>query len=230
LEENVMKVKMLVLVVAMTLVAATAQSALWSTPLDNPSFESVENGGTPGGWGYIIDDWYENESPDMFSNFYEKGGPSGIGLVGDGDIWVGTETGGMFYQPIGTYDGDETINITLLMGNRWGNSFVTGGISLYAGGLESGAADGVDLSSISGVVQLATTTITIGDGTLVSTDVYEVSVDLSTGLGITPGELLWLEIGSVEGKDYFDHVRVTPEPATMILLGLGGLCLRRRKR
>ena len=228
-----MKVKLLALAVAMMLVAATAQSALWDPAVLNPSFESVENGGTPGGWGYIIDDWYENEqwpdgTPDTFRNFYEQG--TGIGLVGDGDIWVGTETGGMYYQPIGTYDGDETINITLLLGSRWGTSFITGGISLYAGGLEIGAADGTDLSDIAGVAQLDTTTVTTADGTLVSTDVYEVSVNLSTGTGSTPGDLLWLEIGSVEGKDYFDHVRVTPEPATLILLGLGGLCLRRRKR
>ena len=37
----------------------------------------------------------------------------------------------------------------------------------------------------------------------------------------------WQETGSGSG---YDNVVVTPEPATMLLLGLGGLVLRRRKR
>jgi hypothetical protein len=198
-------------VIAILLLPMAVPAGLWDPAILNPSFESVENGGTVGGWGYIIDDWYENEAGSMYSNFYEQA--SGIGLVGDGILWAGTETGGMYYQPIGNYDGEETITVTLLIGSRWGTSFGTGRISLYAGGLEADAGDGTDLSSISGVVQLDTTTVTTADGTLVSTNVYEVSVELLTGTSATAGDLLWLEFGSVSGKDYFDNITIEEEEA-----------------
>lgn len=220
--------KKLMLVAALLAMAGTASASLWSTPIDNPSFESVEDGGEAGGWGYIIDDWFESETPNEWANFYENG-PS-IGLVGDGELWAGTETGGKYYQAIGEYDGDETISVTMLIGARWGTSFVTGGVSIYAGGLEADAADAVDLATIAGVSLLDTTTVAIADGTLVSTDVYEVTVNLATGAGATAGDLLWLEISSIEGKNYYDNVRVVPEPITICMLGLGGLGLLRRKR
>jgi hypothetical protein len=204
--ETEMKKILLLCVTAMLLLPMAVQAGLWDPALLNPSFESVENGGTAENWGYIIDDWYENEASSMYSNFYEQA--SGIGLTGDGLLWAGAENGGMFYQPIGNYDGEETITVTLLIGSRWGDSFVTGEISLYAGGLEADAGDGVDLSTITGVVQLDTTTVTTADGTLVSTNVYEVSVELSTGTSATAGDLLWLEFGSVLGKDYFDNLQV----------------------
>ena len=220
-----MNARMLIVVLVAAMVGS-ASAGLWT--VDNPSFESVEDGGTPGGWGYIIDDWYESETPDMWANFYEQA--SGIGLAGDGIIWVGTETGGKFYQVIGLYGGEETVNVTMLIGNRWGTSFKTGSISLFVGGDEADAADAVDLVTIAGVALADTINVTTADGTLVSTDVYEVSVNLSTGTGATIGDLVWLEIGSVDGKDYFDHVRAIPEPASLCLLGLGGLAMIRRKR
>ncbi len=220
-----MNARMLIVVLVAAMVGS-ASAGLWT--VDNPSFESVEDGGTPGGWGYIIDDWYESETPTQWANFYEQG-PS-IGLAGDGIIWAGTETGGKYYQVIGLYGGEETVNVTMLIGSRWGTSFVTGSISLFVGGDEADAADAVDLVTIAGVALADTINVTTADGTLVSTDVYEVSVDLSTGTGATIGDLVWLEIGSVEGKDYFDHVRAIPEPASLCLLGLGGLAMIRRKR
>jgi hypothetical protein len=178
----------------------TTQATLLDPPLLNPSFESVENGGTPGDWGYSIDNW--NENPNTNAVFYEKA--AGIGLTGDGLLWAGCETGGELYQPIGAYSGDETFIITLLIGDRNGNSFGTGKVSLYAGA--GTGADGTDLASFATL--LSTADITKAKGTLVSTNVYEVQVALSTGTTATMDAPLWLEISSVSGKDYFDHVRI----------------------
>ena len=187
-------------------IASSAMAGLWEPALLNPSFESVENGGAAGGWGYVIDDWYESETPTDMANFYENG-PS-IGLEGDGDLWAGTETGGLYYQAVGTYSPNETYIITLLIGARNGTSFNTGSISIYAGGDEEDAADAVDLKTIEGVVLIDSIEITTDDGTSVGTDVYEVTVELSTGSAGTLGELLWLEFGSVTGKDYFDNLQI----------------------
>ncbi len=223
----VMKMRILVSVFVVFAISGMAQADLWGTPVTDGSFESVENG-TPhdqiGNWGYDMDAWFENENPNANANFWEKG--SAIGLVGDGDIWAGTETGGAYYQAVGTVDDGATYAVSSLIGSRWGTSFLTGSFSLYAGGVETDGADVVDLSSFATLLDSAN--VTVADGTLVSTDVYAVSVNLSTGTGHA-GELLWLEVRSVEGKDYFDAVSITPEPATLILLGLGGFLIRKRR-
>jgi len=108
--------------VALFIGVAVTMAGLDATPILNASFESVEDGGAAGGWGYIIDDWYENETPSYWSCFYEKA--AGIGLVGDGLIWVGNESNGRFYQDIGTVDNDTSYEITALIGARWGTSFM----------------------------------------------------------------------------------------------------------
>ncbi len=219
------------IIAAVVLISVSAQAGLWVTPIDNPSFEFVQGGTQPTtGWGYEIDDWYENEQgtdgvADIYKNFWESG--SDIGLAGDGALWAGTETGGAFYQPVGTVDGSATYSVSLLIGARWGTSFDVGAVSLYGGGTAGDAADGVDVSSFA--AQLATVNITVDDGIQVADNVYAVTVDLTTAGG-NAGDLLWLDLRSISGKDYFDNVTITPEPATMALLGLGGLGLLRKRR
>ena len=201
-----MKIRIMLVALVAFAISGMAQAGLWDPAISDPSFESVE-GGTPhgdlGGWGYNMDDWFENENPNSVANFWEKG--SAIGLVGDGDIWAGAETGGAFYQAIGTVDDGATYTVTAWIGARWGTSFGTGSFSLYAGGAEADGADAVLLDSFA--TELDSVEVTVTDGTEVSTDVYEVSVELSTGSGHS-GELLWLEVKSVSGKDYFDNISI----------------------
>ena len=185
---------------------AVTRAGLDATPLLNASFESVEDGGTPGGWGYIIDDWYENERGSYFSCFYEQG--SGIGLVGDGDIWVGNQTGGRFYQDVGTVDDGVAYEITALIGSRWGTSFQDGVFNLYASTADAGtnALDGVELSSFATL--LSTINVTTNSGVATGApNVFTVTVNLSTATG-HDGEVLWLEFGSASGKDYFDNISI----------------------
>ncbi len=190
---------------------AVSMAGLDATPILNASFESVENGGTPKDWGYIIDDWYENENPTYSACFYEKG--SMIDLVGDGLLWAGTGAGGMLYQDIGTVDDSQTYSITALIGTRYGTSFDTGSFCLYASTSDAAtnASDGVELSSFATL--LSTISITVSNGVPTGdTNVYTVAVNLPTGTGHA-GEVLWLGFESVAGKDYFDNIAIAPSAA-----------------
>lgn len=190
---------------------AITMAGLYTTPILNPSFESVEDGGAPGGWGYIIDDWYEDEVGGYWTCFYEQA--SGIGMVGDGSIWSGAESGGSFYQDVGTVDDSTSYAITALIGNRNGTSFGTGQFSLYASSstAATNAADGVKLSSFATLISTINVTTNNGVATA-DPNVFTVTVNLPTHTGHA-GEVLWLEFGSVSGKDYFDNISIAASAA-----------------
>lgn len=202
-----MRIKCLILLAVLSLVFGSANAGLLDPPITDPSFESVEIGTdhdllNDPPYGYVIDEWFEN--PDGTEVFWEKG--SAIGLESDGNMWLGCETGGAVYQAIGKVDDEVTYTVKALIGNRTGNSFTIGSFSIYAGGDSGSGVDGIALDSFATLVD--SELVTIDDGTLVSTNVYEVEVQLLSGTGFA-GQTLWLQVKSVAGKDYFDRVSIT---------------------
>ena len=63
---------------------------------------------------------------------------------------------------------------------------------------------------------------------------FDVNLDVSSLSGVHEIELgveVFQSFGSsADGRTYFDNVRLVPEPATLLLFGLGGLMLRRRRK
>ena len=226
-----MKAKMLVLAVAIMLVAATVQASLWDPAVDNPSFESYVDDGW-NGWGYLIDDWYQEADITVMAQavFWEWEGYVGADVDGaSGSNWCGFEaSGGGIYQQVGTYTANETYPVSMYLGDRFANGWGTMDVSLWSGGDASLAADGTYINTI-GATLLDTVTITWADGVPSVPDpaANYVTLTLDAGsLGID-GDELWLELYGQ--KSYFDLVAI-PEPATLALLGLGGLGLIRRRK
>ena len=63
LEECVMKRYLVGVVAVVFTMSMSVQAGLLTTPIQNASFEAVNNGGhASSGWGYEIDDWHENEA------------------------------------------------------------------------------------------------------------------------------------------------------------------------
>lgn len=206
-----MKIKIM-LCVTLVLVTGAGWAALNSPSLVNASFESVENGADPaglGGWGYVIDDWFETDSTNNSGCFWEKG--DSINLLGDGIMWVGSENAKAFYQPIGTFDGAESYIVTFWLGVRSGYTPGPAEFNLYAGGSPAAAADGVELSSLA--TRIDSVQVTTNDGTLVppSTNVYALSLRLDAQ-DATLGDTLWLEFRAATGRNYFDKLTLDYAP------------------
>jgi hypothetical protein len=215
-----MKNRFMSFVLVLFLAGAVVQAGLWDPAIINQSFEWVEGGTHPtSGWGYVIDDWFEY--PDSDASVYWEAGASISMPECDGDLWVGFQTGGTVYQAIGTVDDGVTYVVTALIGDRPDDVFGTGAISLYASDSEDDGADDVELASFATL--LDSVEVTMSDGTFVTEYIREVEVLLSVGTGHA-GEILWLQLEDIEGKDYFDNIRIenvktayNPEPADGVI-------------
>ncbi len=232
-----MKQKVVVLMLCGMFMCGATQAAL--TPLVNPSFEATTGTDT-----VSIIDWWDSRSYTMTV----AGDGTTVPLTPYGDNWGQLGNGRWMYQQIGTYEENMDLNITFLLGQSADRIVAGLEVELFAGGTASladnintkrdSATFGLDL--VVGAVQIATSgnidPFTDPD-TAIVIRTQEMSVQLSTGTagtGYAVGDPLWLLFSrpSETGKANIDNVAVTlvPEPATMILLGLGSIVALRRKR
>jgi hypothetical protein len=222
-------------------------AAMGTLALATSAQASVTNGGFEiDGSGTDVTSWFEeaeNNTTALGSYIYdpssEPNSPSPVGnnwlqLISDPGV------GGVVYQQIDNFLANQTITISMLVGNR--NRAPSGqlgdtdyAVELWAGGTVGSAATGTSLTALG-----ATMIDTSGTVAIVGNGLSETkSCDLDTGIGFTGSDAVWLRITQVAKPTFgannvvlFDEITATyvPEPSTTALLGLGGFALIMRRR
>ena len=146
-------------------------------------------------------------------------------IVDDGGIynfsqhaWIGLLSGA-----VGTLDVSGDVNVSGMLGVGWNGG--TGTLNILDGGelnLQQLHAEGNSVGA-SSVVNFSGSAIMTKTSNFVG--VAETYIDSGQFAALTPGVLA----ASYDSGTDLTTIQIVPEPATMILLGLGGLLIRRKK-
>jgi hypothetical protein len=232
--------KTILTVVAVAILALSASAGAWVIPIDNPGFEdpvlaegewnySMDNQG----WGYFDNDGYIGswnvttaEFPGEAPEGENVGWAEGEGMLG-GFAQVLTD-------PDATLKAGWTYTLTVEVGYALSTDPFGGyKVQLLAGGTPHTPGTGADYTGpVTGGTLLAedNNLLTIAQGTFETSTVTYTYDPAHSGL---LGEPLQIRLIAYAASDEveFDDVRLDgiPEPATLALLGLGALMLKRRR-
>ncbi len=212
-----------IVALALLVCISGADAALNTPPVSNAGFE--DNVLVAGQRIFNFDAWYDSQCWIE----YATGSPgNGIPLTPDGNQWCGlpgngrSSNAGYIYQQIGIYDGQETVDITFLVGKRQDVAICPLRVALWVGGDEALARNDFTLGTM-GASRVDTISVTPDfEGENIS--LRELQLALSSGTGHTPGDPIWIEFKSdgisSAAQLFIDHIRIghlktagNPQPA-----------------
>jgi hypothetical protein len=191
---------------------------------------SITNGDFEIGGGENILDvsgWYDRNVGGFWEGAWQTNA-SWITTNGTNQVVLSGMGYGYLYQSIGLSAGEASIRVKF----DWGQPNDTGAgridtvvVSLYAGNGVFVGGDNVDIRA-AGLTLLDTasyTTPASPGGGVMFTDIATLNV------GVSAGTELFLMFDSGAEWPVIDNIQIVPEPATMVLVGLGALLLRKRQ-
>ncbi len=190
-----------------------ATAGLFSTPIDNPSFESPS---VPNSFSTIVDLWAEET--DAFVQSETSGN---MILTPHGTQWGGLSGGdaarGAIYQQVGTFDGNVSYTVSFRVGDRPNKVFPGLQVQLWAGGTALG--DTNDASSLNGstlesqgavLIDSYTTVVPPLSGSVEQSHVFDTG---PATLDYTTGDALWVRFVAINSGDQqalIDNVAIAP--------------------